>query len=210
MRVRDNHDWVCELGGNGSDREAALSDLRAQLLDRLRRAWAGNPCANDALLEDAVQNSLVQILSKLGSYLGKAGFMTWTTTIAVHAVITEMRRHHWSDVSLESASGPTPSQHDPTDLSLSPAVQSARGEILELLNCLIQDELTERQRTVLLAELQGMPLEEIARRLGTNRNAVYKLAHDARMSLKAKLEARGYMADEITDLWENPQGAIAQ
>ncbi|MBX9787814.1 MAG: sigma-70 family RNA polymerase sigma factor [Pirellulales bacterium] len=210
MRGRDNHDWVRDLGGNGSEREAALSDLRTQLLDRLRRAWAGNPCADDALLEDAVQNSLIQILSKLGSYLGRARFMTWATTIAVHAVVTEMRRRRWSDVTLESAIGPNGSQYAPTDLSLSPAVQSARGEVLGLLNSLIRDELTERQRIVLLAELQGMPLEEIARRLGTNRNAIYKLAHDARRSLKAKLKAKGYVADEIADLWTNPQGGRTQ
>lgn len=205
LTVRDNHEWVRELACDGAERAAALSDLRTQLLSTLRRAWSGRACVNDELLEDAVQNSLVQILAKLASFQGKARFLTWATTIAVHAVITEMRRRRWSDVSLQSVTGQSLSPHNRTDLSLSPQVQAARVDVLELLNRLIRDELTERQRTVLLAELQGMPLEEIARRLGTNRNAVYKLGHDARKSLKSKLESHGYMADEIADLWTNPQ-----
>lgn len=210
VNIRDNHDWVRDLGGNGSDHEVALSDLLAQLLGMIRKTFAGNNCANDALLEDAVQNSIVRILSKLASYQGRARFMTWSTTIAVHAVITEMRRGRWSDVSLQSATAHTLSPHDPADHSLSPGVQAARVEVLGLLNSLILEELTERQRTVLIAELQGMPLEEIARRLETNRNAIYKLSHDARRSLKARLESRGHRADEIVDLWANPQGETNQ
>ena len=61
----------------------------------------------------------------------------------------------------------------------------------------IERELTEKQRTALLAELKGMPLEEIGRRLGSNRNAVYKLTHDARKRLKKHLEAAGYSAADL-------------
>jgi RNA polymerase sigma-70 factor (ECF subfamily) len=61
----------------------------------------------------------------------------------------------------------------------------------------IQNELTEKQKTALLAELKGMPQEEIVRHLGSNRNAVYKLTHDARKRLKQGLEAAGYGADDI-------------
>jgi len=43
----------------------------------------------------------------------------------------------------------------------------------------------------------GMPLEEVARRMGTNRNALYKLLHDARQRLKHKLEAEGLSPEEI-------------
>ena len=62
--------------------------------------------------------------------------------------------------------------------------------------------MTEKQRTVIRAELSGHPLEEIARKLGTNRNAVYKLAHDARRSLKSRLEAAGYAAADLAETWE--------
>jgi RNA polymerase sigma-70 factor (ECF subfamily) len=42
-----------------------------------------------------------------------------------------------------------------------------------------------------------MPQDEIARQLGSNRNAVYKLTHDARKRLKQGLEAAGFDADDI-------------
>ena len=61
----------------------------------------------------------------------------------------------------------------------------------------IDEELSERQQTALVAELRGMPQEEIGRRLGINRNAVYKLGHDARKKLKRGLEASGFDAEQI-------------
>ena len=48
-----------------------------------------------------------------------------------------------------------------------------------------------------LAELRGMPQDEIARHLGSNRNALYKLTHDARKRLKRGLEAAGFTAEDI-------------
>jgi RNA polymerase sigma-70 factor (ECF subfamily) len=42
-----------------------------------------------------------------------------------------------------------------------------------------------------------MPQDEIARQLGSNRNAIYKLTHDARKRLKRGLEAAGYAAADI-------------
>ena len=61
----------------------------------------------------------------------------------------------------------------------------------------IEHDLTEKQRTALLAELKGMPQDEIARQLGSNRNAIYKLTHDARKKLRAALEAAGYTALDV-------------
>ncbi len=47
------------------------------------------------------------------------------------------------------------------------------------------------------AELGGMPLEEIVRRMDSNVNAVYKLLHDARKRLKRGLETAGYAAEDV-------------
>jgi len=47
-----------------------------------------------------------------------------------------------------------------------------------------------------------VPIEEIARRMGTNRNALYKLIHDARMKLKKHLEDQGVTMDDLADLFE--------
>lgn len=60
---------------------------------------------------------------------------------------------------------------------------------LERLRCAIAENLTERQREATLARLGGLPLMEIARRLGTSQGAVYKLLHAARRTLARHLAA---------------------
>jgi len=57
--------------------------------------------------------------------------------------------------------------------------------MMNMLLQVMQHELTEKQPKALMAvAVQGMPLEEVARRMGTERNAMYKLLHDARVKLK--------------------------
>jgi RNA polymerase sigma-70 factor (ECF subfamily) len=56
----------------------------------------------------------------------------------------------------------------------------------------------------MLAILQGgMPMDEVARKLGTNRNALYKLIHDARQRLQQRIvEIAGISAQEVMQLFE--------
>jgi len=49
--------------------------------------------------------------------------------------------------------------------------------------------------------IQGMPLEEAARRLGTNRNALYKMMHDARLRLKNRLEKEGLPVESLLEMF---------
>ena len=62
----------------------------------------------------------------------------------------------------------------------------------------IRTALTPRQRQVLVAVvLEGVPIDVLAERLGSNRNALYKMLHDARRRLRAHVAAAGYPeADE--------------
>ncbi len=70
--------------------------------------------------------------------------------------------------------------------------------LVEQIQQIMQETLSERQRTALTAVMiRGMPLEEVARRMGTNRNALYKLLHDARKRIKKELEKRGISPEEI-------------
>jgi RNA polymerase sigma-70 factor (ECF subfamily) len=64
------------------------------------------------------------------------------------------------------------------------------------------EELTDKQRTALTAIMEGFPLEEAARRLGTNRNALYKMLHDARLRLKKRLEKEGLTPSEVLAVFE--------
>jgi RNA polymerase sigma-70 factor, ECF subfamily len=64
------------------------------------------------------------------------------------------------------------------------------------------EELTEKQRKALMAIMEGFPLEEAAQRLGMNRNALYKLMHDARLRLKRRLEKEGLTPKEVLSVFE--------
>ena len=53
-------------------------------------------------------------------------------------------------------------------------------------------ELTDRQREVFVAvALNEVPIDVVALKLGTNRNAVYKNLFDARRRLRARMAAAG-------------------
>jgi RNA polymerase sigma-70 factor, ECF subfamily len=44
--------------------------------------------------------------------------------------------------------------------------------------------------------VNGVPLDALAVRLGSNRNALYKMMFDARRKLRAALAANGYLDDD--------------
>jgi RNA polymerase sigma-70 factor (ECF subfamily) len=69
----------------------------------------------------------------------------------------------------------------------------------------IEHDLTEKQRQVLLMMVfNEVPMDEVVRSLGANRNAVYKLLHDARRKLKSSLEGRGFDVGETLSLFGAP------
>ena len=66
-----------------------------------------------------------------------------------------------------------------------------------MLHRAVREELTERQRTAVLGELEGVPSEELAIRLGISRNALYKLHHDARRKLRRAILAAGITEADV-------------
>lgn len=195
---RNDETWLTRLSSGGPDQEEALSDLRDTLLRGLRRTFSSRALADDSFLEDAVQDSLVRILDRLQQFEGRSRFLTWATSIAIRVAMSELRRRHWKDVSLDELiadSDFTPGTAIDDDSW--PDAKLEQKTILDKMHAVIQSELTARQRTALLVELKGMPQDEIARHLGINRNAVYKLTHDARKRLLLGLKAAGYEAADI-------------
>ena len=76
-------------------------------------------------------------------------------------------------------------------------------QVLEVMRNVIENELTERQRKALVAaRLRGMALQEVARQMGTNRNALYKLLFDARQKIKEGMLAQGLSPEDIRDAFE--------
>jgi len=181
-----------------AEQETALSDLRDALLRNLRKALSNRPRADDSFMEDAVQDSIIRILERIDQFEGRSRFLTWATSITIHVAMGELRRSRWKDVSLDDVVSDADFVPERAiDRDATPDAQLERQSLLAAMQRSIEQDLTEKQRTALLAELKGMPQDEIARHLGSNRNAIYKLTHDARKKLRVGLEAAGYTAADV-------------
>jgi len=200
MIERTNQEWLDALRGPGCDK--ALADLRAFLVRGLGYALANQSNVTETDLEDFAQEALLKILTGLDSFRGESRFTTWAQKIAVHVAFTELRRHRWRDVSLDEMTGfPDADPFIPdtlADPSVGPEQQAIQRMLWSTLRRIIATELTDRQRQALVAaRIHGMPLEEVARRMGTNRNALYKLLHDARQRLKKRMMAKGLSPQDV-------------
>ncbi len=188
-------DWIERLNGEPTARDAALADLRELLRTKLRHAFSSS---GDAFVEDIAQDALLKIHTSLDAFEGRSKFTTWALTIAVRVGYTELRRMRWKDVSLDQLTGNANAvDASRTDSQNEPVASAARKQLVDDIHAIIEEKLTQKQRDVLQAELSGMPQEEIGRRLGSNRNAIYKLTHDARKKLKKELEQRGYSQEDL-------------
>jgi RNA polymerase sigma-70 factor (ECF subfamily) len=196
---RTNEEWLSDLRGEGQDE--ALSDLRALLKRGLTYALSGRPNVDEGAIEDFCQDALLKILEKLDTFRGESQFTTWAQKIAVYTAFTELRRRRWRDVSLngivEAREGDD-SLAILTDSTAGPEQETAQGMLINMLQRLIKEELTDKQRQAMTAAVfKGMPLDEVARRMGSNRNALYKLLHDARKRLKKRMLAEGLSAQDV-------------
>ena len=196
--VRTNELWLEHLRHAGAIQEAALSDLRRILIRALGRSLADLSARDETFLEDAVQDALVLILKRLSQFEGRSQFLTWAISITINVAMSALRRKNWQDVSLEQITADgwrAPEAGD--DQAADFERESVRSRLIQEMQALIVSDLTDKQRVALISELKGMPQDEIARRLGSNRNAVYKLTHDARKRLKQGLEASGFGRSDI-------------
>jgi len=201
MIKRTSQEWLDEL--RGSEQGDALNDLRALLVRGLRYALSSRSNVTEADLEDFSQDALLKILAGLDSFRGESRFTTWAHKIAVNTAFSELRRRRWRDVSLQDLIAQHEDEGDftpaiLTDLSPSPEQRTTQQMMLETVQRIIMEELTDRQRTAMMAVMQGgMPLAEVARRMGSNRNALYKLLHDARRRLKKRVMALGMSPQDM-------------
>ena len=200
MKERSNDQWLAAL--RGPERNEALADLRLVLVRGLRAALRGQTSGVESSVEDFAQEALISILDNLESFRGESRFTTWAQKIAVRGAFTELRRRRWRDVSLQELIAGyegTGTRLDTLADSLPTPEQSTTQKVmLGTVERLIEEELTERQRQAMVAVMMnGMPLEEAARRMGTNRNALYKLLHDARRKLKRRLATEGLSPQEV-------------
>jgi len=207
---RTNEDWLTDLHAAGEQRETALSDLHAIIIAGLPYALSKWILPEDprfsALVEEVTQETILRTIAKLDTFEGRSQFTTWVHTIAVRIALSELRRAKWREVSLDEmqqGNDPEDEAREMPDQGQSVEKSIEIKEMMHMLQQVMQHELNDKQRKGLMAvAVQGMPLEEVARRMGTERNALYKLLHDARLKLKKHLEKQGLTPLEILAMFE--------
>lgn len=210
MSTRSNEAWLSDLRSTGEVHEQALTDLREVIQKGLPYALSRWLSSDDPLfpplVEEVTQETLLRVLDQLGTFEGRSLFTTWVHKIAIRIALTELRRKRWRDASLdeltenEDAPPPAGLLADP---QASPETSAERKDMLERVRRILQEELTPKQRQALvLLGLQDMPMEDAAKKMKTNRNALYKLLHDARLRLKKRLSMEELTPQDLLSAFE--------
>jgi RNA polymerase sigma-70 factor, ECF subfamily len=203
MRERgDSEQWVEQLRPGHPDRDRTVAKLHALLLRvafhelsrRLGQLRSISGPEFDDLAQQAADDALMNILARLGDFRGLSRFTTWAYKFVMFEVSAKVARHAWQRQ--------PPGHHElalqrvPDSLAPGPGDRLEQQAQLKALAAAI-GELTERQREVFVAiALNDVPIDVLAIRLGTNRNAIYKNLFDARRNLRARMAAAGHLPPE--------------
>jgi len=206
MATRTNQEWLTDL--RGPEQDQAIEDLRKVLKRGLIYSLSNRIQTDlETQVDDFVQDSILRILDKMHTFRGESKFTTWAQKVAVRVAFTELRRQRWKDISLEDLMPEDSGDFTPmvlADPSPNPEKRATQTLMTEMIDQMLQEELTDRQRTAMLAIMAGgMPLEEVARRLDTNRNALYKLLHDARKQMRDRLLEKGLTPEDVLEAFSS-------
>jgi RNA polymerase sigma-70 factor (ECF subfamily) len=192
--------WIADLTVDGPAGEAALRRLHEILLrasqHQVWRLRGMLPHAGaDELRDLATQiasDATLTVLRRLDSFEGRSRFSTWAYKFAVYQAGVEVRKQAWRhrEISL--------SEHTElvklADRGSSPAELLEATELAQAVEHAIATVLTPHQRRIAVAlVLDQVPIDVLAERLGTTRNALYKTLHDARRRLRAALVESGHL-----------------
>ena len=192
-----------QLRAGGSQADIAGQHLRdrlvrAALVYLVRQRYPPVAFGSDdyaSVAEDFAQEAFTIILDRLDSFRGQARFTTWAYRIVINLVADDLRRRVWRRQVLEDGEA---GQAAPDSRDVGPALTAERGLIWELIQRSIQEDLTPRQRHVLIGRyFADKPLVVLANEVAAEKDAVYKLLYDARRQLKRALLARGVTTADI-------------
>ena len=206
MQMRTNDEWLTDL--RGPDPDLAIEDLR-KILRRGLIYTLSNRIKTDleTQVDDFVQDAILRILDKLDTFRGESRFTTWAQKVAVRVAFTELRRQRWKDISIEDLMPEDSGDFTPlvlADPSPDPEKLATQTLLTEMIETMLNEDLTERQRTAMLAIMKGgMPIEEVAKRMDTNRNALYNLLHDARKQMRKTLLEKGLTPQEVIEAFQS-------
>jgi len=212
---RTNQEWLRDLNAGGPVQEAAIADLRDLLLraalyffTRNLGDFGGSSRAEIVQrAEDSAQDALIAVMDHLSDFRGDSKFTTWAYKFAINLALMASRHERWKGVSLDELA--SSGEGDLSEWLMqdksegaAPEQSSMQAEIRQIIREVIEGDLTKNQRDVLyMMVFNEVPLDEVVRHFGTNRNAIYKMLHDARRKVKNGLQARGFEVGEMLSLF---------
>lgn len=195
--TRTDADWIAELQSDPAP--GVLEELSKLLRGAIVKGTRHQTTLDEPTLDDLTQIATVKVLTNLERFEGRSKFTTWAYSIAVRAAFTELRKAARARTSQElDESGAL----NLPDTDLSPFDFAERGEIVEVMRRIIAEELSPRQRLALEGELAGRSQEDRLAELGVNRNALYKLVHDARAKVVKGFRAAGICDDAVREAFD--------
>ncbi|MGJ3237319.1 MAG: RNA polymerase sigma factor [Anaerolineae bacterium] len=215
MTDRTNEQWVADLRATGEPQQYALEDLRKRIHRSIYyylsqdRSDLRDLAAKElqAMAGDMAQDAVLRVMDNLDSFRGESRFTTWTNKIAIRLAISTLRRVRYKNFSLDDLTKDGDFLAAETSIineaPPNPERAAERDDVMRNIMMGFREALTERQYQALVAvALDGVPMDVVAERMNTNRNALYKLIHDARRKLKAHLETQGLSTDYMMRLFE--------
>jgi len=163
-----------------------------RLLERMSRPiyrFGRGFCRNPEDAEDVMQEVLASLVRSLPSFRGDASLTTWAYTVARNACIRQRRRFGREAVSLDDsdAGGSRAATLLLADGSADPEQAMLRREIDSALQIALATLPVSQREAVLLRDVEGLPLPEVARVLRVGERAAKARIHRGRASLRSAL-----------------------
>jgi RNA polymerase sigma-70 factor (ECF subfamily) len=214
---RTNQEWLQALNASGPLQEAAIIDLRDLLLRAALYFFSRNlgdfrGMSRDEILEraeDCAQDALMAVLNHLPDFRGDSKFTTWAYKFAINTALMASRHERSKGISLDALSASTENTFSEWVLKgkadeVAPEQSAMQNEARKIIGAVIEQDLTDKQRQVLIMMVfNEIPMDEVVGYLGVNRNAIYKMLHDARRKLRNSLQEHGFGFDEMLILFGN-------
>ncbi len=159
---------------------AALNQLLTVIEPRVMRICARMlPCKQDA--EEACQDALLRVSTKIDTFRGSSKFTTWLFTVAGNSARTTYRS--LKRRSVEHTVDELPTHADPRTTSV---IAGSRIDLLEALEAL-ESSRPELVEPLVLRDIAQLDYADIARQLGQPLGTVKSRIHHARQYLRPLL-----------------------
>lgn len=158
----------------------AMDQLLAEIQPRVRRI-CGRMLLYPEDAEEATQDALMLVATRIGSFGGRSKFTTW-----LHAVASNSARSTYRTLKRRSAERPTdelPGNPDPRTTSV---IAGSRLDLLDALETLSADH-PELVEPLVLRDVQQLDYAEIARLLDLPLGTVKSRIHTARRAVRPLL-----------------------